>query len=120
MRNFVSAAPNPKGITSIGQNMKLSLDELMKQAGSLGQKLEEMQAELDRIECEGVAGAGMVKVTMTGRHSVRRVSIDPKLLSEDRDMLEDLVAAAFNDAVRRVQEAQKGQFSQLPLSMLRS
>lgn len=98
--------------------MKLSLDELMKQAGSLGKKIEEMQAELSNIECEGVAGAGMVKVTMNGKHEVRRVFIDPKLLAEDRDMLEDLVAAAINDAVRRVQQALQGKFSQMPFAQM--
>jgi hypothetical protein len=65
--------------------------------------LKRAQEELAQLEVEGQSGAGLVKVVMTCRHDVKRVSIDPSLVGEDRDMLEDLVAAAFNDAVRRVE-----------------
>ena len=87
--------------------MKNQLAGLMKQAQQMQEKLAEKQKrveeELARTEVEGQAGAGMVKVTMTCRFGVKRVAIDPSLLGEERDMLEDLVAAAFNDAVRRAE-----------------
>jgi len=85
--------------------MKNQLAGLMKQAQEMQDNLKRAQEELAQAEVEGQAGAGLVKVVMTGRHDVRRVSIDPSLLAEDRDMLEDLVAAAVNDAVRRVEAA---------------
>ena len=68
------------------------------------EKMQKAQEELAHKEVEGQAGAGMVKVTMTGKHVVKRVQIDPKLVAEDRDMLEDLMVAAFNDAVNRVEQ----------------
>jgi len=83
--------------------MKNQLAGLMKQAQQMQDNLKRAQEELAQTEVEGQSGAGLVKVTMTCRHDVRRVSIDPSLVGEDRDMLEDLVAAAFNDAVRRVE-----------------
>jgi DNA-binding YbaB/EbfC family protein len=83
--------------------MKNQLAGLMKQAQQMQDAMKRAQDELAQTEVEGQAGAGLVKVTMTCRHDVKRVSIDPSLLAEDRDMLEDLVAAAFNDAVRRVE-----------------
>ena len=82
---------------------KNQLAGLMKQAQAMQDNLKRAQDELARTEVEGQAGAGLVKVTMTGRHDVKRVTIDPSLLGEDKDMLEDLVAAAVNDAVRRVE-----------------
>lgn len=82
--------------------LKGGLGNLMKQAQQMQENMQKMQAELANVEVEGQAGAGMVKVTMTCRHDVKRVIIDPSLLGDDKDMLEDLVAAAFNDAVRRV------------------
>ena len=75
----------------------------MKQAQEMQQKMQDSQAELVNLEVQGEAGAGMVKVTMNGRHDVKRVSIDPSLMSEDKEMLEDLLAAAVNDCVRRVE-----------------
>jgi len=78
--------------------MKNQLAGLMKQAQQMQDNLKRAQEELAHIEVEGQAGAGLVKVTMTCRHDVKRVAIDPSLLGEDRDMLEDLVAAAINDA----------------------
>jgi nucleoid-associated protein EbfC len=75
----------------------------MKQAQQMQENLKKAQDEIAAMEIEGQAGAGMVKVTMTGRHDVKRVSIDPSLMGDDKDMLEDLIAAAINDAVRRVE-----------------
>lgn len=83
--------------------MKGGLGGLMKQAQQMQENMRKMQEQLAQTEVEGQAGAGMVKITMTCKHDVRRVVIDPALLSEDKDMLEDLVAAAMNDAVRKVE-----------------
>jgi DNA-binding YbaB/EbfC family protein len=80
--------------------MKGQLAGLMKQAQAMQDNMKRAQDELGLIEVEGQAGAGLVKVTMTCKHAVKRVVIDPSLLADDKDMLEDLVAAAFNDAVR--------------------
>ncbi len=84
--------------------MKGQLAGLMKQAQAMQDNMKRAQDELALIEVEGQSGAGLVKVTMTCKHDVRRVAIDPSLLAEDKDMLEDLVAAAFNAAVRRADE----------------
>jgi DNA-binding YbaB/EbfC family protein len=85
--------------------MKNQLAGLMKQAQAMQDNMKKAQEEIAKLEIEGQAGAGMVKVVMTGRHDVKRVTIDPTLLGEDKDMLEDLVAAAMNDAVRKVEVA---------------
>ncbi|MGC9163587.1 MAG: YbaB/EbfC family nucleoid-associated protein [Thiomonas sp.] len=82
---------------------KGQLSGLMKQAQMMQENLKRIQDELATIEVEGQSGAGLVKVVMTCKYGVKRVSIDPSLLAEDRDMLEDLVAAAFNDAVRKAE-----------------
>ena len=82
--------------------MKNQLADLMKQAQAMQDNMKKAQEAIAAIEVEGEAGAGLVKVVMTGRHDVRRVTIDPSLAADDREMLEDLVAAAFNDAARRV------------------
>ncbi len=84
--------------------MKGQLAGLMKQAQAMQENMKRAQDELASVEVEGQSGAGLVKVTMTCKHAVRRVAIDPSLLADDKDMLEDLVAAAFNDAVRRAEE----------------
>jgi DNA-binding YbaB/EbfC family protein len=84
--------------------MKNQLAGLMKQAQAMQDKLKKAQEELALIDVEGQSGAGLVKVTMTCKHDVKRVAIDKSLLAEDQDMLEDLVAAAFNDAIRRAEE----------------
>jgi DNA-binding YbaB/EbfC family protein len=84
--------------------MKGGIGNLMKQAQLMQENMKKLQEQLAVMEIEGQAGSGLVKVIMTGRHEVKRVTIDPKLLADDRDMLEDLVAAAFNDAARRVDE----------------
>src|ERR1035437_1149137 len=83
--------------------MKGGLAGLMKQAQQMQENMKRMQEQLATVEVEGQSGAGLVKVVMTCRHDVKRVAIDPSLLQDDKDMLEDLVAAAFNDAVRRVE-----------------
>jgi len=99
--------------------MKGQLAGLMKQAQQMQENMKKMQEQLAQIEVEGEAGAGLVKVTMTCRNDVRRVSIDPSLLTDDKDMLEDLVAAAFNDAVRKAeatsQEKMGGMTAGLPM-----
>ena len=82
--------------------LKGGLGNLMKQAQQMQENMQKMQEQLASVEVEGQAGAGMVKVVMTCQHDVRRVSIDDSLLSDDKEMLEDLVAAAMNDAVRKV------------------
>ena len=82
--------------------MKAQIAGLMKQAQQMQENMRKLQDELASMEVEGQSGAGMVKVTMTCRHDVKRVSIDPSLLADDKDMLEDLVAAAVNDAARKV------------------
>ncbi|MBL8331376.1 MAG: YbaB/EbfC family nucleoid-associated protein [Rubrivivax sp.] len=84
--------------------MKGQLAGLMKQAQAMQENLKRAQDELALLEVEGQSGAGLVKVVMTCKHDVKRVSIDPSLLADDKDMLEDLVAAAFNDGVRRAEE----------------
>lgn len=83
--------------------MKGGLAGLMKQAQQMQENMKRLQEELATMEVEGQSGAGMVKVTMTCRHDVKRVSIDDSLMKDDKDMLEDLIAAAMNDAVRRAE-----------------
>jgi len=99
--------------------MKDGIGNLMKQAQLVQENMKKLQVELAALEVEGQSGSGMVKIIMTGRHEVRRVTIDPRLLADDREMLEDLVAAAVNDAVRRVeavtQEKMAGVTAGMPL-----
>ena len=83
--------------------MKGGLGALMKQAQQMQENMRRVQEELATIEVEGVSGAGLVKVTMTCKFAVKRVTIDPSLLGEDKDMLEDLVMAAFNDGVAKAE-----------------
>jgi hypothetical protein len=85
--------------------MKAQLAGLMRQAQQMQENMRKLQEELASVEVEGQSGAGMVKVTMTCRHDVKRVSINPSLLADDKEMLEDLVAAAVNDAARKVEAA---------------
>ncbi len=93
--------------------MKGGMGNLMKQAQQMQAKMAKAQEELAQMEVVGESGAGMVKVTMTGSHSVRRVEIDESLMEDDKEMVEDLVAAAFNDAVRRVEEQNKEKMGSL-------
>ena len=97
--------------------MKDQLAGLMKQAQAMQDNLKKAQDELATIEVEGQSGAGLVKVTMTCKHDVKRVSIDPSLLDEDKDMLEDLVAAAFNDGIRRAEAVSSEKMGKLTAGM---
>ena len=97
--------------------MKGGLGGLMKQAQQMQENMKKVQDQLAVLEVEGQAGAGMVKVVMTCRHDVKRVTIDQSLLGEDKDMLEDLVAAAVNDAVRRVEATVQEKMSTVTAGM---
>lgn len=93
--------------------MKGPLGNLMKQAQEMQATMQKLQEELAAMEVTGEAGGGMVTVAMTGRHEVRRVVIDATLMGEDKEMLEDLVAAAINDAVQRVERESASRVSGL-------
>ena len=93
--------------------MKGALGNLMRQAQEMQSKMQQKQQELAEKETEGQSGAGMIKVVMNGRHEVKRLTIDPSVLEEDKEFLEDLVAAAVNDAVARVEEQNKEVMSDL-------
>jgi DNA-binding YbaB/EbfC family protein len=93
--------------------MKNSISDLMQQAQKMQADMQKAQEELAQAEVTGEAGAGMVSVTMTGRHDVKRVSIDPGVLGEDKEVLEDLLAAAVNDAVRKVEAHNREAMSQM-------
>jgi nucleoid-associated protein EbfC len=97
--------------------MKNQLAGLMQQAQKMQDNMKRLQDELAAIEVEGQSGAGMVKVTMTCKNQVRRVAIDPSLVGDDKDMLEDLVAAAFNDAVRRAEETSQQKMASVTAGM---
>ena len=97
--------------------MKGQLAGLMKQAQQVQENMKRIQEELATLEVEGQSGAGLVKVVMTCRHDVKRVTIDPSLLSDDKDMLEDLVAAAVNDAVRKVKSTTQEKMGSLASGM---
>jgi len=97
--------------------MKNQLAGLMKQAQAMQDNLRKAQEELANVEVDGEAGAGLVKVTMTCRHDVKRVTIDPSLLADDKDMLEDLVAAAFNDAIRKAEATSQEKMGKLTAGM---
>jgi nucleoid-associated protein EbfC len=97
--------------------MKNQLAGLMKQAQAMQDNLKKAQEELATIEVEGQSGAGLVKVVMTCKHDVKRITIDPSLLADDKDMLEDLVAAAFNDGVRRAEELSSEKMGKLTAGM---
>jgi DNA-binding YbaB/EbfC family protein len=91
--------------------MKGGLGNLMKQAQKMQENLQKAQEELGSMEVTGQAGGGLVSVVMTGRHDVKRVTIDDSLVGDDKEMLEDLVAAAVNDAVRQVEKTTKEKMS---------
>ena len=93
--------------------MKDGLGDLMKQAQQMQEKMKDIQDQLAKAEVTGESGAGLVKVVMTGQHDVKRVHIDPTLFTEEKEILEDLLAAAVNDAVRRVERNQKDKMSAL-------
>ncbi len=93
--------------------MKGNIGDLMKQAQEMQEKMQQAQQEAANTEVEGQAGAGMVKVTMTGRYDVKRVVIDDMVLGEDKEILEDLLAAAVNDAVKKVEATNQNAMSSL-------
>ena len=97
--------------------MKGGLGNIMKQAQQMQENMQKAQAELESIEVTGESGAGLVKVTMTCRHDVKRVEIDPALIGDDREMLEDLIAAAVNDANQRVEKTTQEKMSSLTAGM---
>ena len=96
---------------------KGQLAGLMKQAQSMQDDMKRAQEELGSIEVEGESGSGMVKVLMTCKHEVKRVQIDASLLADDKDMLEDLVAAAFNAAVRKAEETSNAKMGKITAGM---
>lgn len=93
------------------------LGDLMKQAQQMQANMQKMQEELAKTEVKGESGAGLVSVVMNGRHDVKRVSIDASLMGEDKDMLEDLLAAAVNDAVRKVEAQSRAQMEKMTAGM---
>ncbi|MES2900612.1 MAG: YbaB/EbfC family nucleoid-associated protein [Pseudomonadota bacterium] len=97
--------------------MKNQLAGLMKQAQAMQDNMKKAQESLALVEVEGQSGAGLVKVVMTCKNDVKRVTIDPSLLADDKDMLEDLVAAAFNDAVRKAEATSAERMSGLTAGM---
>ena len=96
---------------------KGQLAGLMKQAQAMQENLKKAQDELAFVEVTAEAGAGLVKVTMTCKHDVKRIEIDPSLLADDKDMLEDLVAAAFNAAVRKAEDVSAERLGKLTAGM---
>lgn len=98
-------------------NMKGGIGNLLKQAQQMQTKMQEAQEQLAKTVVTGEAGGGMVKVEMNGRHDVKRVHIDPSVLKEDKEILEDLVAAAINDAVRKVESTSREKLSSLTAGM---
>lgn len=97
--------------------MKGGMGAMMKQAQAMQENMQRMQEEIAKMEVEGESGGGLVKVTMTGKHEVRRVTIDPSLMEDDKDMLEDLIAAAINDASRRIEQEQQEKMSGVTAGM---
>ena len=99
--------------------MKGGIGNLMKQAQLMQENMKKLQEQLAVMEVEGQAGSGLVKIVMTGKYQMKRVTIDPKLLADDKEMLEDLITAAANDAVRKIdattQEKMAGVTAGLPL-----
>ena len=97
--------------------MKGGLGNLMKQAQKMQENLQKAQAEIAAMEVVGESGGGLVSVVITGRHEVRRIRIDDSLVGDDKDMLEDLVAAAFNDAVHKVERTMQEKMGGLTAGM---
>ena len=97
--------------------MRGNIGQLMKQAQAMQENMQKMQDQLAQLEVEGQSGAGMVKVQMTCKYDVKRVAIDPSLVGDDKEMLEDLVAAAFNDGVRRAEDVSQEKMGKLTAGM---
>jgi DNA-binding YbaB/EbfC family protein len=91
--------------------MKGGIRNMMKQAQKMQEDMQKAQQEIANIEVEGQAGGGMVSVVMNGRHELRSVNIDESLMKDDKDMIEDLVAAAVNDAVRKIEQESSSKMS---------
>lgn len=89
------------------------IQDIMKQAQQMQENMQRMQEEAAKAEVTGEAGAGMVTVVMNGRHDVRKVTIDPSLMSEEKELLEDLLAAAVNDAVRKIEKQTQDKMQEL-------
>ena len=109
--NGVGACSFQRCLSAAEKRMKSAFGDIMKQARQVQENMQRAQEELATVEVQGEAGAGMVKVVMTGGHDVKRVDIDPTLLTGDKEMLEDLLAAAVNDANRRVEKAVQDKMS---------
>jgi DNA-binding YbaB/EbfC family protein len=97
--------------------IKGGMGNLMKQAQQMQEKMQKAQEELANSEVTGESGAGLVKITMTGRHDVKRVELDDSVMTEDKELLEDLLAAAVNDAVRKIEEKNQSQMSSMTAGM---
>lgn len=93
--------------------MKGGMGNLMKQAQKMQEDMQKAQEEIANMEVEGQSGGGMVKVVMNGRHELRKVTLDDSLMEDDKEMIEDLLAAAVNDAVRKVEQESQGKMSGL-------
>lgn len=97
--------------------MKGGMAGLMKQAQQMQEKMQKMQEELANAEVTGQSGAGLVSIVMTGRHDVKRVTLDESLLQEDKEVLEDLIAAAVNDAVRKIEQNSQSKMANMTSGM---
>ena len=97
--------------------MKGGLGNIMKQAQAMQENMQKAQEELANIEVTGQSGAGLVEVTMSCRHDVKKISIDPELMNDDKEVLEDLIAAAVNDAVRKVEQTTQDKMGGLTAGM---
>ena len=93
--------------------MSGNIGNMMKQAQALQANMQKAQAEISQLEITGEAGGGMVRITINGRHETRRVQIEPTVFGDDREMLEDLLAAAFNDAVHKLEAASQAKMASL-------
>lgn len=96
---------------------KGGLGGMMKQAQQMQDRMQKVQEEIANMEVDADAGAGMVKITMTGRHDIKRVEIDPSLMDDDKELLEDLIAAAVNAAVRKVEQTSKERMAEVTKGM---
>jgi len=97
--------------------MKGAMGNMMKQAQKMQEDMQKAQQEIANMEVEGQAGGGMVKVVMNGRHELRSVNLDPSLMSDEKDMIEDLLAAAVNDAVRKIEQESSAKMSGVTAGM---
>src|SRR6185437_15650748 len=94
-------------------NEKAGLGELMKKAQEMQKKMQEIQKQVSEMEVTGISGGGLVKITMTGQHMAKRVILDPSLMKEEKTMVEDLIAAAINDAASKIEKGTREKMSSL-------